>query len=170
MNDPTQYIRHLLQRAQAFPPFIEPLLTQFCLASCTVVQIIFEADEEGEPLLENMPKAITATQAQELHGIVFWTFTAMFVLQNPRLSEPVASACADLLGLRSNEDQLFEQITAMNEVDIGTICSWLFPEIVRILEIKRPESFEWIKLASPVSIAYSEAVQAYANTIRDLTP
>lgn len=162
------YVSALVERAKQFPPAIEPLFTELTAASYVVVDSLVGPDKGSKRIIKKDPKDITAEQFRSLHNLNIWTFVALFGLQNPQFRDSFFAACKDFIGIQENEKRMAHHVLEMHEIDVGKICSTLFPEITKILGHQDEGFLDWFMLTPSFSIAYSQALEAYKQAMENL--
>jgi hypothetical protein len=162
------YVSALVERAQQFPPAIEPLFIQLTAASYVVVDSLVGPDQGRKRIIKKDSKQITAEQFRSLHHLNIWTFMALFGYQNPQFRDSFFAACKDFIGIQENEKRVAQAVLQMEKLDVATICSALFPEITRVLDYEGGSILDWLLLTPSFSLAYSQAVEAYKDAIIEL--
>ena len=162
------HISALFERSKEFPPAIESLLTQFTIASYIVVDSLFGPDKGNKRIIKIDSKNITAEQFRSLHNLNIWTFVALFGLQNPQIRDSVFAACEDFIGVGENERRMIQSVSEMEEIDVGRVCSTLYPQITKTLGIQGEGVLDCFMLSPLISTAYSGAMDRYKIEIEKL--
>lgn len=165
----TSYVTELVERAKAFPPAIAPLFVQFTAASHAVIDSLLGPDKGRKRIIKIDPLRIKPEQFQALHHLNLWTFVALFVQQNPQFRDSFFAACEDYVGIQDREKRITQFVLEMKSMDIGKLCSQLFPEIAAIIHYQGEHFPNWVLLTPLVATAYSEAMEAYKNAMRKMS-
>ena len=159
------YVNDLVERAKQFPPAIKPLFTNFTMASYGVVESLIGPDQGRHKIIKKDSKKINGQQFQSLHHLNIWAFISIFCHQNPKFRDSFFTACQDFIGMQENERELTEKVLGMEELDVGEVCSILFPRVSKILEYESGDLLDWYKLTPYFSSAYTQALEAYKQTM-----
>lgn len=162
------YVSDLLERAKAFPPAIEALFVQFTAASYIVVDSLVGPSRGGRRIIKKDCRTISRTQYAALHHLNLWAFVASFGVLNPQFRESIFAACRDFVGITDPETKVVQKILRYEKLDVGKICSDLWPEITDILGYRSDGVLEWFLLVPPFSAGFVKAMEKWKEAFKEL--